>query len=276
MLKIIKLTLLLVLCIGILAAYDFPAIPGWEQTDPIETYTSDNLWNYINGAADGYLDYGFEKLKTGRFQSGATEITIDIYDMGNKLNAYGIYVTERADEYTPLHIGVESTILPPSEANMLKNQYYIFIRRRAGEISEENGKTLLNAIEKALPGDNKPPEILKMLPGKNKIKGSTNYIKKDFMSMASLNNIILADYKRDTSEYRLFYFVDSKDDPEKYWTELGAGWDTYESGNSTIKIREIPYQGKIGIIKTERGIYGIANVDDKKQIATVLKSLEKN
>ena len=58
--KIMKITALLVLAASIpLSAVEFPDVEGWEKTSEVKTYTPDNLWEYINGAADQFIEYGF-------------------------------------------------------------------------------------------------------------------------------------------------------------------------------------------------------------------------
>ena len=36
----------------------------FKITHDVEYYTEENLWDYINGAAPGYLAYGFEEMAT--------------------------------------------------------------------------------------------------------------------------------------------------------------------------------------------------------------------
>ncbi|MCF7885055.1 MAG: hypothetical protein K9M80_01050 [Candidatus Marinimicrobia bacterium] len=270
--RIGKTIILIIFFITLLTAYEFPVIEGWQQTDAVQIYTSDNLWNYINGAADGYLDYGFVKLKTARFKKDTNKITIDIYNMGNKLNAFGIYVAERADQYTPLRIGAESTIYPPSEANMLKDRFYVFVRCRDGEITNEMGKAILKKISQQLPGDSSLPQEFGILPQTNRVAGSEKYIKKDFLSMAQLANVILADYEQGNMQYQLFYFIESLNNADKIWSKFESKWKELQT-EKPIKLREIPYQGTIGVIKTTRGVFGVTELEKEAQIVEILKSV---
>ena len=272
--KSLKIFILLIIFVGLSSAYSFPEIEGWERVDSVRTYTSDNLWNYINGAADIYLDFGFQKLKTGKFKSGDKIITLDIYNMGNQLNAFGIYVSERADQYKPLAIGTQTIYYPPYEINMLKDKYYVILRAQSDSLSQTTGKTLIQSISRDLPGDNSFPEILSKLPQKNKIADSETYIKKDFMGMASLKNCITADYQEGENKYKIFYFVDSKNNPANIWSRFDQEWEIEKSSSSPIKMRAIPYQGVVGLIKTDSGIFGVAELEEKEKTKNILLSIE--
>ena len=36
----------------------FPEVEGWTQTGEVRMYTADNLWEYIDGAAVLFVEYG--------------------------------------------------------------------------------------------------------------------------------------------------------------------------------------------------------------------------
>ena len=56
---------------------------GWKRAKPPQVFGADNLWEFIDGAADTYVTYGFEELVSVTCadpQLGA-EATIDVYRM---------------------------------------------------------------------------------------------------------------------------------------------------------------------------------------------------
>ena len=71
----------------------FPAaVQGWTLAPEAVTYTPENLYQYIDGASELYISYGFEKLFTRRYlRLGQPEITVDLFDMGSPGNAFGIF-----------------------------------------------------------------------------------------------------------------------------------------------------------------------------------------
>jgi hypothetical protein len=58
----------------------FPPINGWVKTGEIQTFSPDNLYEYINGAADLYLKYEFQELQVAEYQgSEKASITVEVY-----------------------------------------------------------------------------------------------------------------------------------------------------------------------------------------------------
>ena len=72
------------------AAADFPAVEGWTLAGEVTAKAPDNLWEYNNGAAEAFLAYGFQGLSYADLKAGELVVTVEIYDMGSPINAYGI------------------------------------------------------------------------------------------------------------------------------------------------------------------------------------------
>ncbi len=85
-----------------------PGITGWQLAGDSYHYLPGNLYNYINGAADLFISYGFVKLVGAEYTPGSDRkdyLIADIYDMGNKLNAFGVFQSKRNPESSLLKIG---------------------------------------------------------------------------------------------------------------------------------------------------------------------------
>ena len=75
----------LLICVFVLSvqAEDFPKLKGWKPISEVSTYEPENLWVYINGAAELFLAYGFQYLRSCDLEGSGISVTLDIYDMGN-------------------------------------------------------------------------------------------------------------------------------------------------------------------------------------------------
>ena len=82
---------------------------GWRLAGEARTFVPDNLWEYINGGAEGYLVYNFEAVVTADYETeeGSLQAVLDIYRMANRLCGFGIYAAERAYDARYLDIGSE-------------------------------------------------------------------------------------------------------------------------------------------------------------------------
>ena len=143
--------LLFLLTVSLFASnIDFTKMKGWTPVDSVATYDDSNLWEYINGAADQFIAYDFQELYSCEMKSENMEGVIDVYNMGNPLNAFGIYKTERGDVPDKLKIGTESVITSPMQALMLKDIYYIKVSIYEGKLDKKSGEELLNEIDRIL------------------------------------------------------------------------------------------------------------------------------
>jgi hypothetical protein len=86
-------------------------------------YSSD-LWQYMDGGADVYLNYGLTAMVHREYKGTGLEITVDIFDMGQPLNAFGIYAAERSSDYHFMAIGAEG-YSGDFLLNFLQDRFYI-------------------------------------------------------------------------------------------------------------------------------------------------------
>jgi hypothetical protein len=89
----------------------FPAaVQGWILSAASDTYTPETLYQYIDGASELYISYGFVKLISRKYEKpGQPEIVIDFFDMGNAANAFGIFA--HSQEKPQREIGQDSEYL---------------------------------------------------------------------------------------------------------------------------------------------------------------------
>ncbi|MFC2088854.1 DUF6599 family protein [Calditrichota bacterium] len=256
---------------------NFSKIEGWTATDSLSVYTESNLWEYINGAADQFISYDFQELFSCEIYSGEQEAVIDVYNMGSRLNAFGIYKTERGDVSPKLAIGAEAVITSPMQCLMLKDMYYVKVNMYEGELSGSQAKKLLKSISDILPGKSTFPEELNLLPEEGKIPGTEYFVNESYLGMADLRHIVFADYMDDTeSKFQYFIIIPkSENTPEIIWDKLVARWQPIEKKSFPILYKKIPYKGLIGVIKTNQGIIGVTDsADEVEMIQRLLNIVE--
>jgi hypothetical protein len=102
-----------------------PAPPEFsgKPAAPAKFYSTD-LYRYLDGGADAYLDYGLVALIHREFKAGNVDLTVDIYDMGDRLRAFGIYSAERSPDYVFIPIGTEGHV-DVGSLGFLQDKYYV-------------------------------------------------------------------------------------------------------------------------------------------------------
>lgn len=74
-------------------------IEGWSLSDKPDIFTGDDLFQHINGGAEIYHEYGFNKVISGVYKNkDLKSINVEIYEMKNAEAAYGIYSFKTAKE----------------------------------------------------------------------------------------------------------------------------------------------------------------------------------
>ena len=271
--KVLSLKLIIImLIISPLHATDFPNIKGWKPVSEVLSYNPDNLYEYINGAADQFIAYGFQELVSCDLSSADLQVTVDIYDMGTRLNAFGMFKTESPRDQQALTIGTEAYVSPPYQCLLLKENYYIKVNVYEGEITNENGKPLLEALSKALPGEAGYPKELHCLPPADKLPGSESYARQAFLGLTELTNCVYATYKDGEKEFKYFVMIPlGKETNESIWEKLSKKWKQVDHNKCAILVKKVPYMGITGVVLTDKKIIGVTECADE---AEVLKRLE--
>lgn len=98
---------------------------NWSIKDSAEVYFDDDLFLYINGGADIYLEYGFEKVVACKYKNyDANTILVDIYKMTDPSAAYGIFSLNSSTRGNSIELGTKS-ILYDYYLDTWKGSYFI-------------------------------------------------------------------------------------------------------------------------------------------------------
>ena len=82
-------------------------LQGWSRSTDPETFDADTLWEYINGQADFFIDYGFVRVDTAEYrpdrESGS--VVLEVYEMRRPQEAFGIFAAERTSGDRSIEVG---------------------------------------------------------------------------------------------------------------------------------------------------------------------------
>ena len=151
-------------------------IDGWDLAENDTMYGADNLYEYINGGAELFLSYGFKEMIARIYaSSGQPDILLDVFDMGEPKNAYGIFSYSREEEDTTFGQGSQYS---PGLLLFWKNRFYVSILF-ASETQEAKKTAFLIArnIESSIKSEGALPQILKFLPEEKLIKKTIRYFR---------------------------------------------------------------------------------------------------
>ncbi|TRZ85195.1 hypothetical protein D4R89_12700 [bacterium] len=183
-----------------------PEIEGWKLSEKPQSFFPDNLYEYIDGAAESYIGYDFKELIVAQFQKAGTtaSVTLEIYDMGNGTNAFGIFSAERFPENKVVDVGtlgyIEGEVL-----NFIVGKDYVKILSFDGGAGTP---AVLDAFarkvsEKTGEKGTLPP-LLSVFPREGIIANSEKYILRNVMGFEFLRNGYMASYKLEGTEFECF------------------------------------------------------------------------
>lgn len=180
-----------------------PEFSGWEFQEEPQIYVPGTLFEYINGASEAYLSYDFKELVVGNYQKKGSEttLTLEIYDMGTSLNAFGIFSSERFPESPEAGIGLAG-YLEEEVLNFVAGPYYVKLICYNGQENTPQYLKLFGAeVEKRIKDKGSLPDLFKCFPAEGRVKNSEKYIKKDFMGFNFLKNGYAVTYRLAGAEF---------------------------------------------------------------------------
>ena len=169
---------------------------GWELGEP-HRFAADNLWEQVNGAAPGYLRYGFRELTAQTVRSTGEprgEVLIEVSEFADHLSAFGFYSTERAPGLAYIRLGAEGYCVL-NDCRFYKGRYYVKLQMtRDDEATREALGGIATRLARALPGETRHPGVLRAFPREGLIMRSERYEGADLLAHDFLGAGFTADY----------------------------------------------------------------------------------
>ena len=192
--------------------FDFPELNRFDIDKSYPVYTPDNLWDYINGAADSYNALGFRDLHIADYNRGRNHsIKLEIYHHASENLAFGIYAMERAPSYDFYKLGIQG-YRETGLLHFLKGEYYVKVT------THSESKKLLAAVEDLawkveamLDGTDIFPEALALFPDRGKKENSEMYIAENVLGHEFLNDAFRASYNIDDNHFEIYLFTENTD-----------------------------------------------------------------
>jgi hypothetical protein len=243
----------------------------WTLIHGPQTYNQKTLFGHIDGQAELFLKYGFQKSVFAIYQnkkSREDQIEVDIYDLGNVVQAFGIFSRFR-NEDRPGGFGLDS-FLDDHSAFFYKGKYFVMVY--AAESNPDLLRQFSKLISLKISDPSPPPQEISYFP-KNGLKpGSIQYFPEGLLGHQFLKRGFQGTYMDGEKEFHLFLatFKDSqeamnalkvyKDDLSKKGKVSSGSIIQFKTG----ALRgEDPYQGKVIVL--QKGFYLLGVVGFEKE-----------
>lgn len=244
-------------------------VPGWQQSGINREYTADNLFEYMDGNAEGYLLYGFVRMRGITCKSGANTLVIDISEFEDPDLAYGMFVANSDPNTATRKIGMVGQI-GPRRASFAKGKYYVEIAA-SPDIDHTAWLTAFcGQLEQRIEGRSSLPEALGWLPKENLI--SARLVPESVLGLRQLKRGFVAKYQQGQA------FIIAEASAEAAVQTMGklrarfADAAPAQVADEAI-LAKTQYLDGICIFRKGRYLAGYANLPDPQDAVTQAKNL---
>jgi len=140
---------------------DTDIIPGWTRDGDTETYTSNTLYDLVNGQADAFYAYNFEQVAVQSYAGADNVLRIEIWQLATPADAYGLFTRNRTGE--PADVGNEGDTDPGRRLAFWQDRYYAQVRGRQS-LADATLRAFAEAVVGALPSGGETPALMHKLP----------------------------------------------------------------------------------------------------------------
>jgi hypothetical protein len=247
-----------------------PELKGFKKVTNYPVFLPENLWDFINGAADTYLALGFVDLHVAEYKKGKNVIKLEIYKHSDNTMAFGIYSSERSPSFRFLNLGSQGYITDGS-INFFKGNYYVKIRTYSkNESTIKSAESLAVKVAAMLSGGSEMPATLSVFPEAGKKINEETFINESVLGHKFLNKAFKAVYETGNDLFSIFIIENNKPaDTQKtvddYLTSTGTEKASSEAGRYMLKDG---YNGTIFLAWKENRIVIISGLSkDQSEVA---------
>jgi hypothetical protein len=215
--------------------FTFPELAGFKQTSKYPVYLPENLWDFINGAADTYLALGFVDLHVTEYKKGKETIKLEIYHHADHTMAFGIYASERSPSFEFRNLGSQGYVADGA-INFFKGDYYVKLRTYSSKAKTlQAEESLAVRVADMLQGETQMPPLLSLFPAEGKKANEETFINESVLGHQFLKNAFKAVYEVGPDNFNLFLMKfksarEALETSEAYLTSAGIEPGLSETG----------------------------------------------
>lgn len=254
----------------------FPEMKAWTRETEIKTFDTETLWEYINGAAEYYLRFGFQKLEVVEYALDENNyIKAELYWHASPLNTFGIYAFERPGDGDFLNIGNEG-YKAVSALNFYSGNCYVKIHsNQTDNFTLKTIEDIAKAISEKLASQTEEVEELKNLPKENRLAHSEKYIPENYLGYSFFKKVITASFQDDKISYEIFCIAfennNSALEPlKRYAAQMKLDFDIKSDSVYTF---DNVFNGQVSIIVSKSMLWGVVNAKPEHESEIILRKI---
>jgi len=242
--------------------------PGWTQQGAARAYEASNLFEYMDGNAEGYLLYGFVAMHGVTCVNGSDSILIDISEFADGDSAYGMFSANRDPRLPSEKLGTGGQVTP-RRVIFIKDCFYAELAANPDKDHTDALRAFSAALEKMLPGSTAVPAALAWFPAAG--QKSVRLIPESVLGLRLLKRGYVAEYELGKA------FVVQESSPEAAAAVIDKLRTRFAVGQASPPVPSLQltdrYLGRLCFIRKGPFILGYANVAEGNDPAALAGAL---
>jgi hypothetical protein len=255
----------------------------WKIEGKLSFYDRDTLSDRINGEAELYFPYGFDRMAAARYASvkkTGAGMDVEIYRMGSLLDAFGMYANYKQKEGHALGVGAESN-LSGSQLFLYQGRYFVHLQVTGNDSAASYTiAECARSVASRLPGDNNRPAELSILKRQEVVSGTERYLPQSLLGYDFLNRGIMSDAIIGGTSFQIFLLLDTTAESasiafERFRSQLAKEKSEPGGGGkgSTFLEGIDPLYGSVIILKKGSCLAGALKFSVNKGVRTLLENV---
>ena len=251
---------------------------GWKKIPQQRVYTEADLYGYIDGGAELFLEFGFEQLTQQKYTKGTATFTVDLYRMRDPIAATGIYLMKCGNEARRPGFAERHTV-SRHQLLFLRDRFFVIISSGSGQeslvpelvafggaVASKMPATGPLPIMSQLPKAGQVDTTLRLLRGPYGLQAIYTLGEGDILQLAGKLTAVAADYRDASGAYtRIAASYPTASAATKAFAFLTRNLDSYLKPveKSAARLVFSDYQKKYGVVAVSG-----ATIDIRVNLAT--------
>ncbi len=148
---------------------------GWTPAYPPQTFVGDDLYDFINGGASIYYEYGFKQVITQQYVNPDSQyMTLELYEMNNSAAAFGMCTYKTGTSGKRIEIGADAW-LEDYYLNFWKGRFLGTLTAPGTEVDAL--LTIAREVAKMITDTSPRPGLIDLLPQDSLQRAQWGYVR---------------------------------------------------------------------------------------------------
>jgi hypothetical protein len=246
-------------------------VPGWPQDGAARSYTAENLFEYMDGNAEGYVVFDFVKMDGVNCKKDGVSLIFDVSEMADPEMAYGIFTSNRDPRQPVQKLGTAAQITG-RRGVFVKGKYYVELAANPEGDHKAVIQQFLSQMEKQIPGEAVLPPLLTWFPTEQMDETTLKLVPQSVLGLGVLKRGYVAQYPYG----KMFIVTETSPESAAEVLKKASGRMTDSSpaqaGDEAFQSND-KYLGRLCFFRKGKYVAGVAGVPESSDPVAIAKSI---